>query len=245
LTNNSINGREGEPASDGRPTCAPAPQIRDRIKELLRVRAGDLVPNPKNWRVHPKAQGAALRGLLTEIGYADALLVRMLEDGRYMIIDGHLRAETTPDALVPVLVLDVTGEEADKLLLTLDPLAAMAESNSSQIQRLLETVRTDNSAVEDLFRRVASERVWQNVYPDEVRKVEVSPERADELSGKRKTARGQRWHIGPHRVICGDSADPLVVERLWAGEGSRARIIWTDPPYGVSYGEKTNLANWS
>ena len=33
----------------------------------------------------------------------------------------HLRAETTPNQGVPVLVLDVTEAEADKILLTLDP----------------------------------------------------------------------------------------------------------------------------
>jgi ParB-like chromosome segregation protein Spo0J len=84
--------------------------VRDRVKELRRVRAGDLVPNPRNWRTHPQAQQDALRGLLAEIGYADALLVRELPDGRLMIVDGHLRAETTPDELVPVLVLDVNEE---------------------------------------------------------------------------------------------------------------------------------------
>src|SRR5271168_1310520 len=62
----------------------------------------ELVPTPKNWRRHPKAQTDALRGLLNEIGYADALLVRELPDGRYMIIDGHLRAEATPNSLVPL-----------------------------------------------------------------------------------------------------------------------------------------------
>ncbi len=46
-------------------------EIRDRIKELRRVKAKDLIPNSKNWRVHPKAQAAALQGLLSEIGYAD------------------------------------------------------------------------------------------------------------------------------------------------------------------------------
>ena len=30
--------------------------IRDRIKELRRVRAGDLRPHPKNWRTHPEEQ---------------------------------------------------------------------------------------------------------------------------------------------------------------------------------------------
>ena len=47
-------------------------EFRDRIKELRRVRAGDLMSNPKNWRV----QRATLQGLLREIGYADAILAR-------------------------------------------------------------------------------------------------------------------------------------------------------------------------
>jgi hypothetical protein len=64
--------------------------IRDRIKELRRVRARDLLANPKNWRVHPKAQTAALRGLFSEIGYAEALLARELPDGRLQLIDGPL-----------------------------------------------------------------------------------------------------------------------------------------------------------
>jgi hypothetical protein len=81
-------------------------QIKDRIRELRRVRAGDLKPHPKNWRVHPESQRNALRGLLAEIGYADTLLTRELPDGSLQLIDGHLRAETTPDVLVPVLVTD-------------------------------------------------------------------------------------------------------------------------------------------
>ena len=124
-------------------------QIRDRIKTLRRVRAGDLLINPKNWRRHPKAQADALRGLLEEIGYADALIGRELQDGRLMLIDGHLRAETTPDAEVPVLVLDVSEQEADKILLTLDPLAAMAESDAERIKALLQAVGTESQAVEE------------------------------------------------------------------------------------------------
>src|ERR1039457_2749813 len=100
-------------------------RIRDRVTELRRVQAGSLLPSPKNWRRHPKAQANALRGLLGEIGYADALLARETPDG-LMLIDGHLRAETTPEMDVPVLIVDVTEEEAEKLLVSLDPLAAMA-----------------------------------------------------------------------------------------------------------------------
>jgi ParB-like chromosome segregation protein Spo0J len=118
----------------------PSRLIRDRIKELRRVKASLLVPNPKNWRIHGKQQTAALKGLLSEVGYADALLARELPDGKLMLIDGHLRAETTPLQEVPVLILDVNEAEADKILLTLDPLAGMAEANQTAIEQLLSSI---------------------------------------------------------------------------------------------------------
>src|SRR5438128_994204 len=102
-------------------------QFRDRIKELRRVEARTLRHNPNNWRVHPQAQRSALVALLETIGYAGALVARELADGSLELIDGHLRAETTPDALVPVLVVDVTEDEAKLLLATYDPLAELSE----------------------------------------------------------------------------------------------------------------------
>ena len=91
--------------------------IRDRIVELRRVPASTLIANPRNWRKHPKAQQDALRGVLADVGYADALLARETPEG-LVLIDGHLRAEITPEAMVPVLILDVTEAEANKILLT-------------------------------------------------------------------------------------------------------------------------------
>jgi hypothetical protein len=116
-------------------------KIRDRVRALVRVRAGDLLPSPRNWRKHPKAQADALRGILAEVGFADALLARETPKG-LMLIDGHLRAETTPDMEVPVLILDLDEAESDKLLLVLDPLATMAEADHDKMTALLETVRT-------------------------------------------------------------------------------------------------------
>jgi hypothetical protein len=121
--------------------------IRDRIKELRRVKAAELRPNPRNWRTHPAAQRDALRGVLAEVGYADALLARELPDGALELIDGHLRAETTPQSEVPVLVLDLDQAEADKLLAVLDPLAGMAETDRPALESLLAEVETDNQAV--------------------------------------------------------------------------------------------------
>jgi DNA modification methylase len=130
-------------------------KIRNRIRELRQVRAGDLTPNPKNWRTHPQAQQDALKGILAEIGYADALLARELDDGSLMLVDGHLRAETTPDQEVPVLVLDIDEAEAGKLLLSLDPLAALAETNAVALDALLREVDTGSEGLQQMYADMA------------------------------------------------------------------------------------------
>lgn len=132
-------------------------QIRDRIKALRRVRASELQPNPHNWRDHPQQQRAAMEGILAEVGYADALLARELPDGTLGLIDGHLRAETTPDSMVPVLVLDVSESEARKLLAVLDPMAAMAESNATQLDGLLREIETGNEALSQMLAALAAD----------------------------------------------------------------------------------------
>jgi DNA modification methylase len=55
-----------------------------------------------------------------------------------------------------------------------------------------------------------------------------------------KTKPGELWLLGPHRVLCGDSTVPADVERLM--DAAKASILWTDPPYGVSYVGKTKRA---
>jgi hypothetical protein len=131
--------------------------IRNRVKSLRMVPASDLRPNPKNWRTHPKAQQDALRGVLAEVGLADACLARELPDGSLMLIDGHLRAETLGDGDVPVLILDVNEAEADKILATLDPLAAMADSDAAKLDELLRNVDTGSEALQMLLTATAAQ----------------------------------------------------------------------------------------
>jgi DNA modification methylase len=195
--------------------------IRDRIVELRRVPARDLVPNPKNWRRHPARQAAALRGVLEEVGYADALLARALPDGRLMLIDGHLRAETTPDQLVPVLVLDVDEAEANKLLATLDPLAAMAETDKLALKDLAGLIQTDSAELRELLDGTAG--IAREAAQDAIPAPPASP-----------VARlGQIWQLGKHRLLCGDSTRPEYVSRLMGYE--RAILFATDPPYAIGY----------
>lgn len=63
----------------------------------------------------------------------------------------------------------------------------------------------------------------------------VVPEDADEVPENvvARTAVGDVWLLGDHRLICGDSTDDGVYAKLMAGD--KAHMVWTDPPYGISY----------
>jgi ParB-like chromosome segregation protein Spo0J len=132
-------------------------KIRDRIKELRRVPASELHPNPLNWRTHPKEQLDAIRGILAEVGFAGAELARELPDGSLQLIDGHARAEVAGDAIVPVLVLDVTEEEAKKILATFDPIGAMATADAVKLDAILREVETGSEALADMLTALAEE----------------------------------------------------------------------------------------
>ena len=47
------------------------------------------------------------------------------------------------------------------------------------------------------------------------------------------TKLGDVWQLGDHRVMCGDSTKTEDVEKLM--DGNKADMVFTDPPYGVSY----------
>ncbi|MGA7698793.1 MAG: hypothetical protein WCB27_04255, partial [Thermoguttaceae bacterium] len=125
--------------------------FRDRIKELRRVRAGDLRPCPWNWRDHPPEQREALEAILAEIGFAGAGLARELDDGSLELIDGHMRAELDLDQEMPVLILDVTEEEAKKILATHDPLGAMSTDNVEARRRLLEEIDAEEASLRKMI----------------------------------------------------------------------------------------------
>ena len=179
-------------------------QIRDRIKELRRVRAKELCPNPRNWRTHGKRQREVLRGILAEVGYADALLARELPDGRLMLIDGHLRAETTPEQEVPVLVLDVDEQEAEKLLAMIDPIAALAGRNDAMLAELAERLDFESDTLGDMLKEMTNS-------PDLVSGIEPAEPFIPEL----------------YQVVieCDDETQQRELYEKFRGEGLRCKVL--------------------
>jgi hypothetical protein len=122
--------------------------MKNRIKEHRTVRVGDLVPHELNPRMHSQEQREALEALLGEIGFARSLLAYELPDGRLKLIDGHLRRGTLdPNEQITVEVLDVSDDEARKLLLSIDPLAQLAEYDDRALEALRQTIDSDNEVL--------------------------------------------------------------------------------------------------
>jgi hypothetical protein len=219
-------------------------KILDRVKEYRKVRACDLLPHPANWRTHPDVQASALRDLLKEIGFAGAVIARELGDGRLQIIDGHLRVETMGEREVGVRVIDLTAEESGKLLLTYDPLGAMATADQARLEALLASVRMDSEAVGAMLEKFAGEAAWQVVArPEELIDPPAPIDKAGELQKKWGTEYGQLWRIGDHRLLCGDAtkADDVVMVM----NGERAVLFATDPPYAVGYTCGSHPQSWA
>src|SRR5437879_9289067 len=110
-----------------------APPLRLEWRDV-----NELAENPSNWRRHNYQQLTALKDVIAEVGWAGALLYNE-RTGR--LIDGHARKKIVKDGKVPVLIGSWSADQEHKILLTLDPIAAMAEGDNGAIEKLLARVQ--------------------------------------------------------------------------------------------------------
>jgi DNA modification methylase len=196
--------------------------LRDRVIDFRRIPVAELQPHPKNWRKHPRHQQSALRGLLDEVGFAGAVLARQDADGKLVLIDGHLRREMLPNEEIPVLVTDLTEQEAEKLLATFDPIGAMATRDDETLRELLATITTQDDGLRRLLEDLGKASSPAGLAPDDV----TPPVETDIKAG-------DLFLLGKHRLLCGDSTKETDVARLF--ETHRPNLMTVDPPYGVEY----------
>jgi len=177
--------------------------LKNRIKEHRKVRLGDLLPHEANVRLHSPEQRRILMQLYQEIGFARSVLAYELPDGRLKLIDGHLRAAVTPDEVVDVEILDVTDEEARKLLLSIDPLAQLADYDADALASLREVVERDSAAVQAL---------WQTLQQEESRPHPSPAEDAAPVADQYLVL-----------IECADEAEQVELLRRFTREGLRCQ----------------------
>lgn len=131
--------------------------MKSRIVEHRRVKASALRPHPSNWRTHPPEQQVALRASLKEIGFARSLLAYEDPEWGLTLIDGHLRQEIHGNQLVDVEIVDLTRDEAKKLLATVDSVAGLAESDDEKLAALVAEIEAESEEFADLLAQLIGE----------------------------------------------------------------------------------------
>jgi hypothetical protein len=116
--------------------ASPTTGWRNRITGSGEEAPDQLLANPANWRIHPKAQQDALAGALDAVGWVGQVLVNR---NTGFVVDGHARialALSRGEPSVPVLYVDLSPEEEALVLATLDPIGAMAGRDEEKLRAL-------------------------------------------------------------------------------------------------------------
>ena len=138
---------------------------QDRVVGFERRPAKDFQANALNFRRHPNNQRDAFRGLVSELGFAGAVLENKRTGN---LIDGHLRIEEAlsvdENMLIPCVQVDLSEAEEKLLLASYDPISAMATVDKEVLDSLLREVSTGDAAVQEMLSNLAKE---SGLYQDE------------------------------------------------------------------------------
>ncbi len=187
----------------------------------------------RNPRTHPPAQVRQVAESIRRFGWTSPILAA--PDGT--VIAGEARLEAARQLRrpsVPVIVLGGLSEVELRAYRVADnrlPLGAAWD------ERLLAEVLAELQAAEfDLPALGFSDDELAALFaglaapaPEDPPPERIAPPPAEPV-----TRLGDVWQLGPHRLICGDSTRPETLARLMDGS---ADMVFTDPPYGMSFGK--------
>lgn len=187
------------------------------------VLLGEVQPFPGNPR---RGDVAAIAKSLKAFGQTKPIIVQ--RSSGYIIAGNHVweAAGTLGWTAINVVYLDVPDVEAKRILLTDNRMSELGHTDSRALMEWLGDLAAQ-SAIDDVlgYPDAQVQRLLRSlVYdPDDVE----PPPAADDSWVKV----GDLFALGRHRVICGDSSDPAVLDRLEADR--KVTAILTDPPYGI------------
>ena len=146
------------------------PAWRNRLVGSGEQPASAFKANPANWRTHPETQQDALEGVLRDVGWVQNVIINRRTGGR--LVDGHQRIISAlkqgDDTPVPYIEIDVDEAEEALILATLDPLAAMAGTDTAALDALLRSVQTGEAGVQAMLAKLAEdEGIVAPVAPDD------------------------------------------------------------------------------
>ena len=197
------------------------------MREYGQIAIKALQPYERNARTHSPEQIDKIADSIREFGFLNPVLI----DSNNMIIAGHgrvLAAKKLKMKEVPYLrVEDLTPTQVRAYILADNKLAEDAGWDELLVSQELEALQEENFDIEltgfsldDIILDGEGENdpITEDEIPEEV---------------ETRCKLGDIWQLGEHRLICGDSTDITVIDRLM--NEIKADLYLTDPPYNVDY----------
>jgi DNA modification methylase len=194
-------------------------------------RLSDLIPNPKNPRVHSRQQVQKIAKSISSFGFNSPILI----DAQYRVLAGHGRLEAAVLLgleFVPTIRLDhLTPAQAKAFLLTDNRLAELSSWDDAQLGEQLRLLIEDDldfdlTATGFEIAEIDALILNEAASPDAEEEETVVP-----VEGPAVTRLGDIWLTGDHRILCGDALDPVNYARLLLGD--KVALAAVDFPYNV------------
>jgi DNA modification methylase len=194
----------------------------------------DLIPYARNARTHSSEQVARIAGSIKEFGFMNPVIIS--QDGG--ILAGHgrvLAAKKLNLEKVPCVVeTHLTEAQRRAYILADNKLALDAGWDNDMLRVELQELKDldfdlgltgfDDLEITNIFGESSeSESKERALLPTS------NPEGFDKFEPVIR--KGEVWHLGDHRLICGSCEDEETVNRLL--EEGKPNLMVTDPPYGV------------
>lgn len=207
--------------------------IAEPIRALA-VSVGSLNPDPANARKHGPKNLDAIKASLAKFGQRKPIVVQ--RDG--MVVRAGNGTLAAAKALgwteIAAVVIDDDNATASQFAIADNRSAELAEWDDETLASLLDGMDPKDRNLLG-FDEQDLAKLMRGLAPP------VVEDEAPEPPDTAVTKAGDVIALGDHRLLCGSSADRDAVTKMLGG--SRASVVFTDPPYGVAIGAKNRLLN--
>lgn len=201
--------------------------------QICNMKITDIIPYDKNPRLNDGAVEAVANSI-KEFGWRAPIVV----DKDMVIICGHTRLKAAIQLgleEVPVHIADnLTPEQVQAYRIADNRTGEIAEWDYSLLPVELKELQDSDFDLSLLgFDADELDKLLNGEEENVVAEGETDADAVPEVPEVAVSKRGEVYQLGKHRLMCGDSTKPEDVAKLLDGE--LADMVFTDPPYGVSY----------
>lgn len=210
----------------------------NRVSEMNLVDIDKLIPYVNNARTHSAEQINKLRSSLREFGFVNPVII----DRDYNVIAGHGRimaAKAENITEVPCAFVDYLNDAQKKAYILADNRMALDADWDEELLKV--EIESLQGADFDLNLTGFDEAELMDIFGDD-NQSRAKDDDFDLTAALEKASfveKGDVWTVGRHRLMCGDATSSEDVSTLMGN--TKANLILTDPPYGVSFKSSSGL----